>query len=292
MVYWFEKYVKLPDGNSNTPPDGAPEGMAPSTVNNTMRQEMAAIEELGEILLKPGAGTGPPHPYDDPITPIPVEVADVYCKAMMDCISPVGTIICWTNPGDASTPNTNAPAGIQWSLCNGQTVGSVTTPDLRNRLIQGANTADPLPTDNTSLNSGNDIDLIDAAEPLWKHDIATEDAGGHTPTIQSNTTGATVDSHQLTEAEMPSHTHIFTGANQNFTRASGNTSTSGGNSAVDGSQIDPAGTNSSTGGDTAHPHGLTDPGHDHTAAAVAAHSHDIANFGPQRQALEFWMRTA
>ena len=34
------------DSNTATPPDGAPEGMAPSTVNNTMREAYARIKRF------------------------------------------------------------------------------------------------------------------------------------------------------------------------------------------------------------------------------------------------------
>ena len=36
-------YSQTPGSNNSTPPDGAPEGMAPSTVNNTIRQVMANL---------------------------------------------------------------------------------------------------------------------------------------------------------------------------------------------------------------------------------------------------------
>ena len=43
---------------------------------------------------------------------------------------PTGGIIMWSG-SIASIPN-------GWALCNGQTVGALTTPDLRNRFIVGA----------------------------------------------------------------------------------------------------------------------------------------------------------
>lgn len=44
----FTKYDLTPANNSNAPPDGAPEGMAAAAVNNTMRDTMAVIRDLGD----------------------------------------------------------------------------------------------------------------------------------------------------------------------------------------------------------------------------------------------------
>ena len=75
---------------------------------------------------------------------------------------PVGTIVLWS--GSAS----EIPEG--WSLCNGQTVGGVQTPDLRGRFVVGYDSGDS--------------------------DYAVGTTGGE-------------KTHQLKIEEMPSHNHTY-----------------------------------------------------------------------------------
>lgn len=44
----FQKYSSTAASNTSAPPNGAPEGMAPSAVNDTMRDMMAQIRDLGD----------------------------------------------------------------------------------------------------------------------------------------------------------------------------------------------------------------------------------------------------
>jgi len=44
----YTKYSLTPANNNSTPPDGAPEGMLPSAVNDTMRDMMAQIRDCGD----------------------------------------------------------------------------------------------------------------------------------------------------------------------------------------------------------------------------------------------------
>ena len=44
----YTKYSLTPANNTNAPPDGAPEGMLPSGVNDTMRDMMAQIRDCGD----------------------------------------------------------------------------------------------------------------------------------------------------------------------------------------------------------------------------------------------------
>ena len=46
----YTKYSLTPANNTNAPPDGAPEGMLPSAVNDTMRDMMAQIRDCGDGL--------------------------------------------------------------------------------------------------------------------------------------------------------------------------------------------------------------------------------------------------
>jgi hypothetical protein len=44
----YTKYSLTPANNNSAPPDGAPEGMLPSAVNDTMRDMMAQIRDCGD----------------------------------------------------------------------------------------------------------------------------------------------------------------------------------------------------------------------------------------------------
>lgn len=44
----YTKYSLTPANNNATPPDGAPEGMLPSAVNDTLRDMMAQIRDCGD----------------------------------------------------------------------------------------------------------------------------------------------------------------------------------------------------------------------------------------------------
>jgi hypothetical protein len=53
----------------------------------------------------------------------------------------VGTIIMWSGTlggSDGHRPVVGGVANKDWHLCNGEVVGSVTTPDLRDRFVVGA----------------------------------------------------------------------------------------------------------------------------------------------------------
>ena len=97
-------------------------------------------------------------------------------------IIPVGGIIMWSG--------TIASIPTGWALCN----GSNGTPDLRNRFIVGAH-------------SGAGIGTISTAGPGISTNTATNP--NYTP---GNTGGET--SHQLTIAELASHTHRFSQTNE------------------------------------------------------------------------------
>jgi len=59
----YTKYETNPALNVNPPPNGAPEGMVPSTVNDTIRDVMAEIRLLGDSIddgTLPGATTPVP----------------------------------------------------------------------------------------------------------------------------------------------------------------------------------------------------------------------------------------
>lgn len=101
----------------------------------------------------------------------------VATTAFVHDLLPAGIILMWGGEANA------IPLG--WALCDGSTVGSFTTPDLRSRFVIGAGGTHAHKTSggSTSFNG------------------TTAAGGAHVHT-------ATVGGHALTEAEMPNHGHI------------------------------------------------------------------------------------
>ena len=97
---------------------------------------------------------------------------------------PVGGIIMW------SGTIANIPTG--WALCNGQEVIGQKTPDLRNRFVVGAH-------------SGAGTGTVETAGPGFNADNGTL-SSSYTP---GNSGGETA--HQLTTAELASHSHTLSG---------------------------------------------------------------------------------
>ena len=98
-------------------------------------------------------------------------------------VTPIGTIALWSG-SIASIPQSDG-----WYLCNGQTAGGVTTPDLRNKFIVGAGTD---------------------TQNVWGFDVTTgaETFTNGQTSVGVGSTGGSV-AHQLTVAELPEHDHGY-----------------------------------------------------------------------------------
>ena len=164
--------------------------------------------------------------------------------SLLDALVPVGTILPYAG---STAPNS------RWLLCYGQAVsrttyatlfalvstaygvgdGSTTfnLPDYRGRVEIGL--------DNLGGSSANRVTSANADS------LNNTGAGSETPAI---TVGGTVDSHTLTESEIPAHTHTMKNdqggaGTPNFVASAGGAAT--------------AVTSSSTGGGGGHTHGTT-----------------------------------
>lgn len=103
-----------------------------------------------------------------------------HASAITGTSLPIGSIVMW---GQTSA---SIPAG--WHICDGTTVGKITTLDLRDKFVAGAgNTYDP-------------EDTLGSATA--------------TPTSDS----IAVNAHTITTAELPAHTHSFTEKHANTTQ--------------------------------------------------------------------------
>ena len=124
----YLKYDAIAANNTNPPPLGAPEGMVPSSVNDTMRDMMAEIRILGDSINDgslPGAGT--PIPLASGGTGAITNTAartnlDVYSKAESDAnylaAIPAKFLASGTGPTDA-LPTADVP----FSFNTRQTLG-------------------------------------------------------------------------------------------------------------------------------------------------------------------------
>ena len=171
---------------------------------------------------------------------------------------PPGLISLWY--GSTAT----IPSG--WALCN----GSNGTPDLRDRFVVGAGLTYGVGATGGSLTSS----------AAGGHSHTESPAGGH------NHTGVTGDT-ALTSAQMPSHTHTWTGTQT----AEDNNFTAGSNWLREGSTVQSSSftvTTTATGEGAAHNHTIgTDGSHSHTINSVGDHSHSVT---PPYYALAYIMK--
>lgn len=177
---------------------------------------------------------------------------------------PVGSIVMWY--GSAAT----VPTG--WYICDGSTVdrsdgsGSITLPDLRNRVVIGAGS---LAAQGTTVGSATATGTTDSAG-AHSHGIT---GGDHSHT-------GSVGDHALTIAEMPQHNHGNGVADDNV----GNIFPYGTKSGPSGGNVRNADGSNSTQGLTetvgsgqAHRHPLTvdSSSHTHTIVNNGAHTHGV-----------------
>lgn len=170
---------------------------------------------------------------------------------------------------------TSVPDG--WTLCDGTNPegDSSAVPDLRNQFVVGAGDEHDVGDSGGNKSAEIDTDTDDAGG--HSHDINEDTAGTHTHeggtdyAGEHNHGGSTGD-HQLTEDEMPSHTHGYRKPNEN---AGKGRYTHGANP----NQGSADATTEPTGGDQSHDHSISDDGsHDHgmDLDEAGGHDHDVS----------------
>ena len=183
---------------------------------------------------------------------------------------PRGSVILWHGASDA------IPKG--WAICDG-TQG---TPDLRDRFVIGAGGKYGLEAKGGA----------ESATPEVRAGKATTGVSVQNASVAVTTgsakTGATVQNTTLTTTTMPSHNHAvyvgrpdtsgegISGSNRDYGTPTNRIVNSGDSGAHTHGISDPGHTHSASAGQ--HGHGVTDPGHTH-AVTTTAHGHMLTDGG-------------
>ena len=138
----YTKYSLTPANNTAAPPDGAPEGMLPSAVNDTMRDMMAQIRDCGD-----GIRDGTYTMTAPKITGGTITGATFTGNTFTSPVISGGTIN--NTPIGATTANTGA---FTTSSLKGSTSGTIT---LDAPAVAGTNTATFPAATGTVMVSGN-----------------------------------------------------------------------------------------------------------------------------------------
>lgn len=108
-----------------------------ATANNQVLRVRSGVLGFGEIRadsIEDGANLQPRHVNVDTVDGL--HASDLISGGII-----VGAIVMWSGTlggSDGHRPVVGGVANEDWHLCNGDAVGSVTTPDLRNRFVVGA----------------------------------------------------------------------------------------------------------------------------------------------------------
>lgn len=203
-------------------------------------------------------------------------------------IEPRGVVKMWY--GEAA----KVPAG--WAICDG-TQG---TPDLRDRFVIGAGGKYGLEATGGAESATPEVSLGTAKTGISLANAAPKGTAGKATTgvsVQnasvavttgSAKTGATVQNTTLTTTTMPSHNHAvyvgrpdtsgegISGSNRDYGTPTNRIVNSGDSGAHTHGISDPGHTHSASAGQ--HGHGVTDPGHTH-AVTTTAHGHMLTDGG-------------
>ncbi|MBB3910151.1 phage tail protein [Sphingomonas desiccabilis] len=205
--------------------------------------------------------------------PLSTSVTHTFLNGLAGLLVPVGAIVLWHG----------APADVPkgWAICNGDKAaksdgtGTITTPDLRNRVPVGASADHEL----LSTFGQTSATYTSSVAGSHTHTGTAAEAGSHS---HSGKTG----DHSLTTAEMPAHSHMVAApgtatsllSNSN-TLATGKQDGSDSNYTLTGRSESASYGKTSDGGEgKAHSHPITaDGAHTHslTVSQVDGHSHTV-----------------
>jgi hypothetical protein len=173
----YTKYSLTPADNNSAPPDGAPEGMLPSAVNDTMRDMMAQIRDVGDG-IRGGTYT----------MTAPVITGGSITGATLSAASPAftGTPTAPTASAGTNTTQIATTAFVVAALAALYPVGSIYT-----NAAVSTNPATLLGFGTwTAFGAGRVMVGFDAGDPLF--DTAEETGGSKDAVVVSHTHTATV----------------------------------------------------------------------------------------------------
>lgn len=164
----YTKYDATAANNTNPPPNGAPEGMVPSTVNDTIRDMMAEIRLLGNSVddgSLPGAST--PIPLTNGGTGGITNTAarsnlDVYSKAEADSnyLPTIPTVVKTSETG----PTDALPAAVMPFSFNARDTLGMYSPLANNLALSAGDHTKRLNLSQTSLDIRVPVNVVETAD--------------------------------------------------------------------------------------------------------------------------------
>ncbi len=225
-------YDPVPGNNNSPPPTGAPEGQATSTVNDSMRDTKAAVNQnwqnveavnnaLGTMAEQDASAVAITGGTIDAAVSVALAVnstqfGGLTLQQLYDFMYPVGTVVYRGDSETAPTPPTGVTA--TWALFGeGNYPKYIQTGQVVGEIFGSSNT-DPAGGHNHGGNTGATA-LTEAQLPAHTHDTTAVGSGGAgtaagtgiatsaTP-ITSDSTGSG-DTHTHTISSQADHQHTF-----------------------------------------------------------------------------------
>lgn len=296
MVLKFNNFSwSSSSGDQPQPPFGAPTGHFGDVTDNIARENLAATNDLGQAVFGADLG-GVAHSPGDAVvlqSDGDVNFSDInqlkteFAQLIYDVANPVKTIRMTNTTLVDSVSDILNPSNLSvtWSPCDGGTYNSIVTPDLRDKVIAGA---DP----GTGVHTG----AVSAA------DGTMDDQVDQTALVSSSELSKNCITHgHGDDFKLPDHSHKIPTGGGDYADARSNVDPVGGT--IAGSSI-ATGRASSTGNvNSATMPGITGGVDNYTGLTGAAskhshtlpdltHAHGLGTASPLRTHVEFWIRTA
>ena len=137
----------------------------------------------------------------------PTSDQDAATRNYVNTSIPIGGIIMWSGNGVTLPSN--------WKLCDGQTYGSVTTPDLRSRVVMGVSSVGVSRLENKSVGFGdtsklgNDISGVNQGE--WSGYSVSLSADGMTVAIGGNANNSSTGITRIYKYDVPNEKWLLFG---------------------------------------------------------------------------------
>ena len=195
----YTKYSLTPANNTATPPDGAPEGMLPSAVNDTMRDMMAQIRDCGDGIRDGTYTMTAPKITGGTITGV-TYTSIVITGGSITGITDLAVADGGTGASTAANARTNLSAAASGANSDITSLTGLTTPlsqaqggtgtttgyyGFKNRIINGAMVIDQRNAGAATANTinGYTLDRWEVSQITTGKIIAQQNAGAVTPPV-------------------------------------------------------------------------------------------------------------